>query len=584
MVADWIAAGLDPDKSTLFVQSLVPEHAELFLLLSMTVPIPWLERVPTYKEQMDQLSEKDLSTLGFLGYPLLQTADVIIYDAQYVPVGEDQVPHLELSREIVRRFHNFYGELFVEPQPMLTKFPRLPGLDNRKMSKSYGNTINLSDDAEVVRKKVMQMYTDPNRVRADVPGTVEGNPVFVYHDAFNPDIAEVDDLKARYRAGKVGDVEVKTKLAKALNAYLEPMRARRADVLAKPSASTSSTKARARRDRRGHATRRGAETDGARVRERSGAKAPRATMGAGGSREWNINEFESILEAYPVRLQNFEGPLDLLLHLIKRNELDIYDIPITLITSAVPRIHRPDAGDESRRRRRVPRDGGDADSHQVAHAAAAARSGAGGSGRGSARSAGPPAARAPEVQGGRRTAARAGDPAQRAVDPAGRPDAEIAGEAPEPEIEVDLFSLITAFRPSWNARKQRPQCICRPEQIPIEDRIEQLMARLSETEACGFEDLFEDVQTRAGLVVTFLALLEMIRLKLIRVFQSGSRRADSRLQTCAAGRCAEAYCTIPSRCTHSMWRLPRPRRTECRRGRRDRSRRRAAARFVEARE
>ena len=216
------------------MQSLVPEHAELFLLLSMTVPIPWLERVPTYKEQMDQLSEKDLSTLGFLGYPLLQTADVIIYDAQYVPVGEDQVPHLELSREIVRRFHKFYGELFVEPRPMLTKFSRLPGLDNRKMSKSYGNTINLSDDAEVVRKKVMQMYTDPNRVRADVPGTVEGNPVFDYHDAFNPDTAEVDDLKARYRAGKVGDVEVKTKLAKALNAYLEPMRARRADVLAKP--------------------------------------------------------------------------------------------------------------------------------------------------------------------------------------------------------------------------------------------------------------------------------------------------------------------------------------------------------------
>ena len=234
MVADWIAAGLDPEKSTLFVQSLVPEHAELFLLLSMTVPMPWLERVPTYKEQMEQLSDKDLSTLGFLGYPLLQTADVIIYDAQYVPVGEDQVPHLELSREIVRRFHNFYGELFVEPQPLLTKFPRLPGLDNHKMSKSYGNTINLSDDAETVRKKVMQMYTDPKRVRADMPGTVEGNPVFIYHDAFNPDTAEVDDLKARYRAGKVGDVEVKTKLAKALNAHLEPMRARRADVLARP--------------------------------------------------------------------------------------------------------------------------------------------------------------------------------------------------------------------------------------------------------------------------------------------------------------------------------------------------------------
>jgi tryptophanyl-tRNA synthetase len=231
---DWLAAGLDPERSTFFVQSLVPEHAELHLLLSMVVPVPWLERVPTYKEQQEQLSEKDLSTYGFLGYPLLQTADIIIYNAQYVPVGEDQVPHLELSREVVRRFHNIYGEVFAEPLPLLTHFPRLPGLDNRKMSKSYGNAINLSDDAETVRKKVMQMYTDPKRVRADIPGTVEGNPVFVYHDAFNPDTAEVEDLKTRYRAGKVGDVEVKQKLARAMNAALEPLREKRAAVLAKP--------------------------------------------------------------------------------------------------------------------------------------------------------------------------------------------------------------------------------------------------------------------------------------------------------------------------------------------------------------
>jgi tryptophanyl-tRNA synthetase len=233
-VADWIAAGIDPERSTLFVQSMVPEHAELYLLLSMIVPIPWLERVPTYKEQQEQLTDRDLSNYGFLGYPLLQTADIIMYNAQFVPVGEDQVPHLELSREVVRRFHNFYGEVFVEPQPLLTTFPRLPGLDNRKMSKSYGNTIDLSDDAETVRKKVRQMYTDPKRVRADIPGTVEGNPVFMYHDAFNPDTAEVDDLKDRYRQGKVGDVEVKTKLATALNAALEPMRARRAEALARP--------------------------------------------------------------------------------------------------------------------------------------------------------------------------------------------------------------------------------------------------------------------------------------------------------------------------------------------------------------
>ena len=233
-VADWIAAGIDPDHSTLFIQSLVPEHAELYLLLSMVVPIPWLERVPSYKEQIEQLAEKDLSTIGFLGYPLLQGADVIIYGAHYVPVGDDQVPHLELTREVVRRFHGFFGDLFVEPQPLLTHFPRLPGVDNRKMSKSYGNTINLSDDEATVRRKVMKMYTDPKRIRADISGTVEGNPVFMYHDAFNPDTAEVEDLKARYRAGKVGDVEVKEKLAAALNTMLEPMRARRAELRTRP--------------------------------------------------------------------------------------------------------------------------------------------------------------------------------------------------------------------------------------------------------------------------------------------------------------------------------------------------------------
>ncbi|MGE3342708.1 MAG: tryptophan--tRNA ligase [Vicinamibacterales bacterium] len=233
-VADWIGAGVDPERSTLFIQSQVPEHAELYLLLQMITPIPWLERVPTYKEQIDQLTDKDLSNLGFLGYPLLQTADVVIYNAHYVPVGEDQVPHLELSREVVRRFHNFYGDVFVEPQPLLTPTPRLPGLDNRKMSKSYNNTIDLSDSAEDVVKKIRQMYTDPKRVRADVPGTVEGNPVFIYHDAFNPNREEVDDLKARYRAGKVGDVEVKTKLAAAVNAMLDPIRERRAAALARP--------------------------------------------------------------------------------------------------------------------------------------------------------------------------------------------------------------------------------------------------------------------------------------------------------------------------------------------------------------
>ena len=233
-VTDWIAAGLDPERSTFFVQSLVPEHAELYVLLSMVVPTPWLERVPTYKEQIEQIADRDLSTLGFLGYPLLQGADILMYQAHYVPVGDDQVPHLELTREVVRRFHGFYGDVFVEPQPLLTHFPRLPGLDNRKMSKSYGNTIDLSDDAETVRKKVKRMYTDPKRIRADIPGTVEGNPVFMYHDAFNPDTAEVEDLKTRYRTGAVGDVEVKDKLTRALNAVLDPIRARRAELAARP--------------------------------------------------------------------------------------------------------------------------------------------------------------------------------------------------------------------------------------------------------------------------------------------------------------------------------------------------------------
>ncbi len=238
--ADWIGAGLDPEKSTFFVQSLVPEHAELFLLLSMVVPVPWLERVPTYKVQQETLKDKDLSSIGFLGYPLLQTADVAIYDANFIPVGQDQVAHLELSREVVRRFNNFFpgkngAPVVVEPEPLLTLFSRLPGLDgDKKMSKSLGNTIHLSDTADEVKKKVMRMYTDPKRVRADVPGTVEGNPVFTYHDAFNPNVAEVEDLKTRYREGKVGDVEVKTKLATALNAYLDPIRERRQAALADP--------------------------------------------------------------------------------------------------------------------------------------------------------------------------------------------------------------------------------------------------------------------------------------------------------------------------------------------------------------
>src|SRR5262245_23122112 len=166
---DWLAAGLDPDRSALFVQSDVKEHAELHLLLSMVIPVPWLERVPTYKEQQQNLKERDLSTYGFLGYPLLQTADIVVYKADAVPVGEDQAPHVELSREVVRRFNNFHGPVFPEPKTLLTPTPRMPGTDGRKMSKSYDNAIYLKDSPEVVRRKLKPMVTDPKRVRRTDP-------------------------------------------------------------------------------------------------------------------------------------------------------------------------------------------------------------------------------------------------------------------------------------------------------------------------------------------------------------------------------------------------------------------------------
>jgi len=228
IVKDWVSCGIDPARSVIFIQSMVPEHLELAMVFSLLTPLGWLERCTTYKDQLRELKGRMLATYGFLGYPVLQAADIALYKADAVPVGVDQLPHLELAREIIRRFHGLYNvEIFKEPEPLLTKVSKLVGLDNRKMSKSYGNFISLSDTAEEVNKKVFSMYTDPNRVRADVPGKVDGNPVFVYHDIFNPDKAEVDDLKKRYTEGKVGDVEVKKKLAKAINAFLDPIREKR---------------------------------------------------------------------------------------------------------------------------------------------------------------------------------------------------------------------------------------------------------------------------------------------------------------------------------------------------------------------
>ena len=227
MVYDYLACGIDPEKSVVYLQSAVPEIYELNLFFEMLVTVPRLQRIPSLKD-MAQSAHLNEMPYGLLGYPVLQSADILLPRAHLVPVGKDNEAHVELTREIARRFNGMYSEVFPIPEVMVGDVPTLVGTDgNAKMSKSLGNAILLSDDEKTVRKKVFSMYTDPKRVSADIPGTVEGNPVFVYHDIFNSNRAEIDDLKERYRAGKVGDVEVKEKLALALNGFLDPIRERR---------------------------------------------------------------------------------------------------------------------------------------------------------------------------------------------------------------------------------------------------------------------------------------------------------------------------------------------------------------------
>ncbi|MBI4770523.1 MAG: tryptophan--tRNA ligase [Chloroflexi bacterium] len=234
MVLDYLSVGIDPTLSTIFVQSAIPETYELNLLFQMLVSVPRLERLPSLKD-MARDANLDSMPFGLLGYPVLQAADILLPRATLVPVGKDNQAHVELSREIARRFNLLYGEVFPEPQALIGEVPTLVGTDGRaRMSKSLGNAIYLSDDPATVETKVMSMYTDPNRLRASDPGTVEGNPVFIYHEAFNPDAAEVAELKERYRAGRVGDVQVKRRLARALNAFLEPFRERRVYFQAHP--------------------------------------------------------------------------------------------------------------------------------------------------------------------------------------------------------------------------------------------------------------------------------------------------------------------------------------------------------------
>ncbi len=237
MLMDWLAVGIDPEKSTIFIQSQVPEHAELHLLLSFMTPLSWLERVPTYKDQITQLREKDLGTYGFLGYPLLQSADIMMYRADAVPVGEDQVPHIELTREIARRFNFLYRqgkpELFPECQALLMPTSKLPGLDGRKMSKSYGNAITLCEPWKDTEKKVKTMPTDPARVRREDPGTPEKCPVWDFHQVYSTEI-ERDEIREGCTTAGIGCLDCKKILLSHLNDELQPIRDRREDFAKRP--------------------------------------------------------------------------------------------------------------------------------------------------------------------------------------------------------------------------------------------------------------------------------------------------------------------------------------------------------------
>lgn len=234
MLVDWLAAGLDPEKSTIFVQSHVPQHAELHLMFSMSTPLSWLERVPTYKDQVQQLGKmgKDINTYGFLGYPLLQAADILVYRADAVPVGEDQLPHLELCREVARRFNHMYKHVFPEPKALLSKVKLLPGVDGRKMSKSYLNIITLAAESDEIKKQVNSMITDPGRIRKTDPGNPEVCVVDKYHGIYVS--GEHQDIQEQCRQGAIGCVQCKKRLAQALEELQAPLRERRNEVLKRP--------------------------------------------------------------------------------------------------------------------------------------------------------------------------------------------------------------------------------------------------------------------------------------------------------------------------------------------------------------
>ncbi len=233
LLVNFLAVGLDPEKCTIFTQSRILEHAELHLLLSMITPLGWLERVPTYKEKQQELKDRDLATYGFLGYPLLQTADIIIYRAKHVPVGVDQVPHLEISREIARRFNNLYGEVFPEPEALLTEFPKVPGVDGRKMSKSYDNAIYLSDSPKEVEHKIKTMATDPARIRRTDRGNPDLSPVHQLHKIFSTK-EEQGYVAEGCRTAGIGCIDCKKILIKNVFKVLEPIWAKRDELIKNP--------------------------------------------------------------------------------------------------------------------------------------------------------------------------------------------------------------------------------------------------------------------------------------------------------------------------------------------------------------
>ncbi|MZH45722.1 MAG: tryptophan--tRNA ligase [Nitrospinae bacterium] len=230
---DWLSAGLDPEKCTMFLQSEIPEHAELHLILSMIVPVPWLERNPTYKEKQDEIKNVDMSSYGFLGYPVLQTADIVLYKADFVPVGIDQAPHLELSREIVRRFNKLYKKVFIEPGAKISDIPKLNGLDGRKMSKTYNNTIFLSDGEKEIRKKVQSMLTDPARARRDDPGDPDVCNLYTFHKIYSPKSMQ-DEINTDCRTAKIGCGDCKKMLSQTMIEGMKPMMEKRQEFLARP--------------------------------------------------------------------------------------------------------------------------------------------------------------------------------------------------------------------------------------------------------------------------------------------------------------------------------------------------------------